>query len=503
MDPIVARSGKRIAVSLALLCALAAAALAGSCSGSKGSQPVAAQSTGDDGGAGDGGTPSAGGPDAGADGGVQFGGPGPWPVSNQTFGAAQGIQESPVVGTTTDEAQNLWVATNTALYLMKPGETAFRRFSSADGLHLMDNPDLIKEDSCNSTATVPGAAVSPGISTIVGGAAGEVFVGYFGTLKVNGDCTDPAVERHSGKVDRVRLQADGTLAVARFDLASAGFGLNFWENRTIYRMVYDHFQHPHTLYVGADHGVDLILPDKYRPPNPGEWSGSPILEYMGDHLHPSVCVGASGCPLTGEGNQRMGEWRGLAVSPVDGDLWVAGRWSAGKIRWDPLGPFHWEHERSGAEAFSFAFGRNPAVNPPVFPVAAEGEIVSLTAVAATPDDTTWWGNRNIFGNPGERDRGVASFTPGKGFTYYAPADLGMSEQAVQDIVALPDGRLVFAGPSTGLVFYDPGTKQHVALRAGQGIPDDRVTRLELDTMVAPPALHVSTFGGAATLRVFP
>ncbi len=520
MHPFVARSGRRLALTVALAL-VPAAALMGSCSGSRGSQPSAGQTTAADGGStGDGtpGTAGAGAPDAGPgaaaphagapdagtpDAGPQFGGAGPWPLANETFGSAQGIQESPVVGMSTDEAQNLWVATNTALYLMKPGDTSFKRYSSADGLHLMDNPEMIHEDSCNSTAVVPGAAVSPGISTIVGGSAGEVFVGYFGTLAVAGDCTDPAADRHSGKLDRVRLRADGTLEVARFDLASAGFGLNFWHNRTVLRMVYDHVHHPHTLYVGTDHGVDLILPDKYRPPNPGEWSGLPILESMGDHLHPSVCVGVSGCPLVGEGNQRMGEWRGLAISPVDGDLWVAGRWSAGKIRWDPLGPLHWEHDRSGAEAFSFAFGDPAATNPPVFPVAAEGEIVSLTAVAAAPDDTTWWGNKDIFGNPGERDRGVASFTPGKGFTYYNPADLGMSEQAVQDIVALPDGRLVLAGPSTGLVFYDPATKRHVALRAGQGIPDDRVTQLELDTMVDPPALHVSTFGGAATLRVFP
>ena len=75
--------------------------------------------------------------------------------------------------------------------------------------------------------------------------------------------------------------------------------------------------------------------------------------------------------------------------------------------------------------------------------------------------------------------------------------------AVQDIVALPDGRLVFAGPSTGLVFYDPATGASKAMRAGQGIPDDRVVQLELDTMVSPPALHVSTYGGAAVIRVFP
>ena len=41
------------------------------------------------------------------------------------------------------------------------------------------------------------------------------------------------------------------------------------------------------------------------------------------------------------------------------------------------------------------------------------------------------------------------------------------------------------------------------IRAGQGIPDDQVWRLQLDTMVDPPALQVATSGGAAVLRVLP
>jgi hypothetical protein len=39
--------------------------------------------------------------------------------------------------------------------------------------------------------------------------------------------------------------------------------------------------------------------------------------------------------------------------------------------------------------------------------------------------------------------------------------------------------------------------------AGQGIPSNRVLRLELDTMVNPPALHVATDAGAARLRQIP
>jgi hypothetical protein len=70
-------------------------------------------------------------------------------------------------------------------------------------------------------------------------------------------------------------------------------------------------------------------------------------------------------------------------------------------------------------------------------------------------------------------------------------------------VALPDGRLVIAGASSGLVFWSPQTGAHAALRAGADLPDDHVFRLKLDTMVSPPALYVSTFAGAAALRKFP
>ncbi|HET9753183.1 MAG TPA: WD40 repeat domain-containing protein, partial [Myxococcales bacterium] len=80
---------------------------------------------------------------------------------------------------------------------------------------------------------------------------------------------------------------------------------------------------------------------------------------------------------------------------------------------------------------------------------------------------------------------------------------GMLEENVADMLALPDGRLVLAGGTTGLVFWDPGTGEHVSLRAGHGIPDDHVIQLELDTMVDPPALHVATRGGAAVLRILP
>jgi len=60
-----------------------------------------------------------------------FGTPGRGRIANVTYSSADGIQESPVVRVSSDEpvrqadgtiTQNLWVATNQALYLLRPGD---------------------------------------------------------------------------------------------------------------------------------------------------------------------------------------------------------------------------------------------------------------------------------------------------------------------------------------------------------------------------------------------
>ena len=214
--------------------------------------------------------------------GSKFGGPSPWGAGNAKYGAADGIFEQPVVGATTDEAQNLWVATYSALYVMEPGERTFRRFTAADGLHLPGNPVQYCDRAFaggDRKCPISGAAADPGIGEIEGGAAGEVFVGYFGVDDGPGDWTDP--NRHSGKLDRVRLTGAGALQVDRFDLVSTTTA-QFWHNRSVQRMLYDHFQHAHELYVGTNHGVDRVGPTSTgRPARAnGSWprpaSGSPI-----------------------------------------------------------------------------------------------------------------------------------------------------------------------------------------------------------------------------------
>jgi hypothetical protein len=92
--------------------------------------------------------------------------------------------------------------------------------------------------------------------------------------------------------------------------------------------------------------------------------------------------------------------------------------------------------------------------------------------------------------------------PTQRFDYLSPASFGMNDN-VRDMVALPDGRLALGGDNTGLWLLTPSTLAVARVTAGQGIPGNRVLRLELDTMVDPPALHVATDQGGATLRKLP
>lgn len=511
-----------------------------------------------DAGPGDAGTPpDAGTADAGpADAGPTFGGPGPWPTKNLQFTGADGIQESPVVGVSTDENQNLWVATHSALYVMRPGTTRFLRFDANTGspddpnakpsawgvgnrLHLPSNPvhycDTWPASGCDPA---DGAAEAPGITEIVGGgpdpasgAVGEVFVGYWGHHDWSAayDGTDADPWRHSGKLDRVRLNADGTISVVRFDVVS-GNTIKFWHNRSVYRMVYDHFIHKHELYVGFDHGVDKISPDLWFPPN-NSWPYGDYLYWLSDHLHPMTCLHEWCIDDEGKITEMMGDWRGLAISP-QGDLWVGGKFSAGKILyvaansgvgpngkpdggagtgWFQRGGNAYQHptfgfQFCGSAGHEFFWSGSGWVDqscspgsgtPPVFLPPFPGDPVSITAVTVTPDGKAW------FSSGIEAHYGIASWD-GMHFAHYDPMhDAGMAEGDVQDMVALPDGRLVLAGANSGLVIWDPATGKSTPLRGRQWLPDDGVTRVQLDMMVNPPALQVATRGGAAVLRVLP
>lgn len=519
----------------------------------------------------DAGSPDAGSPDAGpadagpADAGPTFGGPGPWPMQNVTYGLNDGIQETPVVGMSTDETQNLWVATKAAVYLMRPGDKKFTRYDVQSGLHMAGRNTTYCDssytlDAEGRAAGLPepdkacpifGAADVSGITEIVGGGPNEVFVGYNGTHNWDdpndGTWADPL--RHTGMLDRVKLNPTKArpelpeslaIQVDRLQMI-AGNSPAFWHNRDVMRLVYDHFKHPHNLYVGTNHGIDKMTPDGFVPITPsrdGEVTyPDKTYSWMSDHLHPQVCS-CGPCPIGGgEGPLLLGDWRGLAVT-ANGNLLVGGRWAAGKIIWtaanhtdDGLGWF----QRAG-HSYEFTmgdgYGGGCTGGRPVFCVNREGDVVAISAVTETPDGLQWFASGPYGSQPdrfcsdqkafpgqkntGDRDLGVASFVPdgmplppGRSdrFAYYNPiSDLGMAETNVRDMVALPDGRIVFATPNHGLFLWNPktNTKTSVPMSASSGhLRDDQVQRLELDLMVSPPVLHVSTNSGATSIRVFP
>jgi hypothetical protein len=445
-----------------------------------------------------------------------FGTPGPWPVQDAVYGAADGIRESPVVGVTSDEAQNRWVATRDALYLLRPGDTTFRRYDEDDGLHLRGNVVRYCDDHPLRDGDHCGGSISTGsglwITRLVGGAGDEVFVGYAGTDSTpglrcppkdparpfsEGDYCDPA--RHSGKLDRVRVLPDGSLQVDRFDLVANRQGGEFWHDRTVQSLAYDHFVHPHTLYAGTNHGVTILFPDRYRMPRREEWFDLAYVEWMGDHLHARVCDGGP-CPLDGEGPQRMGDWAGLAVD-ADGDLWHAGRWTAGLIGW-VADPGEW-FGRNGS-AFKLAFGDpyplapNPEgfTNEPVFKVAREGDSVFLSGVAVCPDGRVWFSSTG----PQSGTSDTVAVWKGRSFGTFRATALGLGEPALKDIECLPDGRVVLAGFHSGVVLHDPRTGSSKPVT---GLPSATIHDVEVDRMVDPPALHVATDAGAAYLRVLP
>jgi hypothetical protein len=455
--------------------------------------------------------------------GVTFGTPGPWPVENATYGSAQGVSDA-VVSVSSDEAQNRWVATANALYLFRPGEPTPRRFAGAEGLHLADNPESYCEivrgysfgnwDPSLASASPPfpapwpncpvlGAATDRGIKTIVGGRPDEVFVGYWGEDAdrgpngEEGDKDDPG--RHSGKIDWVRVKPDGTLDVVRFDMVAIDHGMIYWHNRTVHRLLYDHFVHPGSLYAGTNHGVNYFRVDLWRPQLPAatgrgfdEPVNSWLREWMGDHLHAeahSLCTNPDGSQsvCTGSRGLLLGGWHGLALD-ARGDLWHAGKWAAGLITWDPS-PANWV-ARNG-DAFARQFTPDHGTSP--FPPPADvREGVHMSAVAVASDGRVWFAS--------ELGGGIASWRDREGFSRYRATSLGLPSDDVADLVALPDGRLAVAHASGGVVLWNPATGDVARV---PGLPSGRVNELQVDTMVDPPVLLVATDRGAAALRVLP
>src|SRR5262252_7640888 len=187
-----------------------------------------------DGGLPDGGQPDGGSPDGGApDGGSPHGGSpdGGFTINCpdasgwQFFGTQHGGPQR-VNGITSDPSGNLWVAGGAeGLFLLKPGDSRYHRYTMADGLrpygYMPDGSDPPGEKHLN-------------VLSVAGGPAGSVFVGYEGKPPAAGqnDCElnwyypqgrDPSIYK-SGDADRVTLQSSDRISVVHYDI-STGPGL--------------------------------------------------------------------------------------------------------------------------------------------------------------------------------------------------------------------------------------------------------------------------------------
>jgi hypothetical protein len=413
------------------------------------------------------------------------------------------------VDATTDEAQNRWIATPMALYLATPGG-ALRRYDERDGLHLgdatgrapgpvgwvkyCDNVPVAADAPC-AGQVIWGGATQYGIRSLAGGGPNEVFVGYHGGKTPGVVCgSDPDPDWcdslvHSGKIDRVRLNQDGSLTVDRFEYWENDLGMRYWHNRTPFRLLYDHVAHAGTLYSAHEHGIDIAFPDRFRPYSPPSSLDAWLDTWFGDHAHAVVCTPVP-CGQPGSGT-RAGDWRGLALD-AQGRLWHAGEWTAGLIPWDSS-PVNWWVRGVFDLAFGDPYTNGPGFrNEPVFKVPQEADPVYLTAVSVCPDGRVWFASTG----PTAVNDTVAVWD-GSAFRTFDARALGLGERGVQDLVCLPDGRIVLAGVTSGAAVYDPSSGASKPL---DGLPSQRVNRLGVDTMVAPYAVMVSTDAGAAVLR---
>ncbi|MGC4116731.1 MAG: hypothetical protein QM765_19650 [Myxococcales bacterium] len=425
-----------------------------------------------------------------------FGKPGPWPTDAMT--AYLQSEATEIIDVSTDEAQNIWAVSRSALYLLQPGQTQFKKFTGADGLHLSN-------------------AESPGITAVAGGAAGEAFVGYQGTEVRNAQFD---ADKDRGKLDRVRLKADGTLQVTFFAirnndalnhmakdcqplrLPDGGIDPNdtdwsYSEDRTAMRMVYDHLYHRGSLYVGYQHGVGRIDSGKPDKLTGQEWA---------DHVHPQV-INANGTP-------RQGEWRALALDPSNrggntGVLWMGGRWTAGAIDWTPS-LFEWTNNNYDCPPeypkhnLLVAFSNSRAGVTDVRPVfnVNSGDSIYLHGIAPLSDGTVYFASGQGYDSQYGGPFGVAMWQGGANWTYLSPGgDLGLSSSGIVDMQRAPDDTILFVLDDGSLWRWNPNPKPRgVNLGRITGLPAG-ATRVYVDAMTDPPGVYVATYRGFALVRL--
>ena len=392
---------------------------------------------------------------------------GPWPVTDLTIYTAAHSLNGTIIDASPDDAQNIWAVTPDALYVLRPGQATFRRFTAADGLHVQTYTD-----------PATGQVTVSDITATVGGRANEVFVGYRGyeetipppapppCCEPNADFSDP--RWHLGQADKVTLSADGTIQVRRYEFL-CDVSTNCWEERSTRRMIFGHSgTAAGHLFIGFDHGFDHIFNDTW-----------------GDHTH----VQTFWHYPDGREVQRMGNQYGLALFP-NGDVLSAGAYGVGTQPWNP-DPKAWVNERFiwAFTTFGPATAYNAGEHDLIVP---EGYREDNRGAAVTPDATAWWVSPRT---------GLSSYNHAAApFNYstirnYANVP-GLPATGLMDIAADPDGTLWIVDSGGRLLRFDPTA---LTVQVWPGVSG--VRRVVMDTTVTPRALYVSMGSqGLAVIR---
>lgn len=394
-------------------------------------------------GTGGGGDMGGGGGDMGGGGGVDMGNPaGPWPLSDLTiYGSAQGLGGG-ILDANPDDGQNIWAASRDTLYVLRPGATAFRAFTAADGLHI--GPFTDPYGGSNMTY----------ITAIAGGAANQVYVGYYGYETTGDPFKDTDAQKQLGNGDDVTVGSDGKLGVTRLLFRcdyEAGNGC--WENRSPRRIQYVHsgVAAGHSFW-GFNHGVSHVFGD-----------------VIGDHVHPEIWYQPGNI-------EKLGEFYGIAATAT-GDVWMAGRYGVGLQPWNPTPHFAWVDGR-----FKYAFTTNTSDHGLDVPT---GYREDNRGAAVTPDGRLWLARLG---------GGLVSWDPKSG-SYNTLKTWSQAPSDLLDVQADPDGTLWLLSSGGALLRFDPASG---ALQSFAGVSG--VSRIYVDATVSPRAVYVAMSGGLAVIR---
>ena len=388
---------------------------------------------------------------------------GPWPVANlTTYNASQNLMGS-VIDAGPDDAQNIWVATPDMLFVLRPGQTTFKPFTAADGLHIQSFTDTTGTTVTNITA-------------MAGGHANEVFVGYIGYEQEipppapppccvsNADFSDP--RWHLGQADKVTLNTDGTIQVRRYEFL-CDVTTNCWEERSTRRMIFGHSgTATGHLFIGFDHGFDHIFNDTW-----------------GDHTHVQTFWHYD----DGREIQRMGNQYGLALFP-NGDVLSAGAYGVGTQPWNP-DPKAWVNERF-IWAFTTYGPAEPYNNGEHDLIVPEGYREDNLGAAVSPDGTAWWVSPRTGLSSYNHAVARGNFSLIGHYTNVA----GLPASGLVDIAADPDGTLWIVDNTGRLLRFNPTA---LTVQVWPGVSN--VSRIVMDTTVTPRALYVAM--GAQGLAV--